>query len=262
MVFAAVETPTPTPTPILVKGSKKGKQESEVKGLETKLKALGKELFAEKRANAAAEKERERLTLELVRVNTVKGKLEELSRELQRQNKTINEESKRSAVDEASRRQELSAKFSEAVGDINTRLALQSDDHGKQLSEVLNCPFPRPPPAGVAGAPPACAPRTRGAHSRMYGGGADGPRGQNNELRKKLMDFSERVEARENMHAKTLEAKSLECQLHEKRTEQEEHRVAEANLKVITHTTRPGAFRSVPLISIVATTRPLIRPEP
>jgi hypothetical protein len=81
MVFAAVETPTPTPTPILVKGSKKGKQESEVKGLETKLKALGKELFAEKRANAAAEKERERITLELVRVNTVKGKLEELRTE-------------------------------------------------------------------------------------------------------------------------------------------------------------------------------------
>jgi chromosome segregation ATPase len=55
---------------------------------------------------------------------------------------------------------------------------------------------------------------------------------QNNELRKKLIDFAERMEAREAMHAKTLEAKSLECQLHEKRVEQEEHRVAEANLKV------------------------------
>lgn len=46
---------------------KRSKQESEVKELERKLKALGKELLAERKANAAAEKEREKLTLELVR---------------------------------------------------------------------------------------------------------------------------------------------------------------------------------------------------
>ena len=83
-------------------------------------------------------------------MNTVKGKLEELSRELQRQNKLIQDESKRSAVEEASRREELSAKFQDAVGDIHTRLASQSDEHSKQLSEVR--------PASSLFHPPVCPP--------------------------------------------------------------------------------------------------------
>eukprot|EP00850_Spirogloea_muscicola_P004408 SM000019S04952 [mRNA] locus=s19:143202:146726:- [translate_table: standard] len=65
----------------------------------------------------------------------VRQKLESLCRELQRQNKAVIDESKRVALDEQHKRQELSAKFHTTIKDITSKLEDQSDERIRQIRE-------------------------------------------------------------------------------------------------------------------------------
>eukprot|EP00727_Mastigamoeba_balamuthi_P006422 m51a1_g240 hypothetical protein (682) ;mRNA; f:140198-142860 len=71
----------------------------------------------------------------MAKLTTTKTKLEALCRELQRQNKLVMEESRRVAEEEQGRRNELSKKFHETIGEITARLEEQGDERMRQLRE-------------------------------------------------------------------------------------------------------------------------------
>jgi chromosome segregation ATPase len=71
----------------------------------------------------------------LTKTNGIKIKLETLCRELQRQNKTVLEESKRVATDEQAKRQELSRKFHTTIKEITTKMEEQGEERMNQLKE-------------------------------------------------------------------------------------------------------------------------------
>lgn len=76
---------------------------------------------------------------DLRKINLLTDKLKTLSRELSKQNKAIVEESERRTVEERVKREEIVAKFDEAMQDINVKLSSQerSVDHRDELVESL-----------------------------------------------------------------------------------------------------------------------------
>lgn len=65
----------------------------------------------------------------------MKGKLEVLCRELQKQNKTIMEDSKRTAEDEQQKRQELSKKFHDTITQVTTKMEEQGEERIRLFRE-------------------------------------------------------------------------------------------------------------------------------
>mmetsp|Transcript_32112 Transcript_32112/g.44518 ORF Transcript_32112/g.44518 Transcript_32112/m.44518 type:complete len:411 (+) Transcript_32112:80-1312(+) len=155
-------------------------------------KLAARELQAVQRSVEILSKEKEKILGELSRVNALKGKLEALCRELQKQNKLIQDESKRASQDEQAKREELSTRFQETVTEINTRLESQGEDRSKQVDE-------------------------------------------NEALRLKLVEFAERLDAREALHLEEAKAKGLEAQLAGKRLEQERAMHQETQIKAKTY---------------------------
>eukprot|EP00741_Cyanophora_paradoxa_P017349 tig00020961_g16759.t1 len=80
-------------------------------------------------------REKDTIYAELTKSNAIKSKLETLCRELQKNNKIILEESKRVALDEATKRQELSKKFHDTIKDITQKLEEQGEERMKQFRE-------------------------------------------------------------------------------------------------------------------------------
>jgi predicted nucleic acid-binding Zn-ribbon protein len=93
--------------------------------LAEELKAAQREQAAAERWAAHSDRERERTSAELLRALTRAEKLETLCRELQSQREAAADEARRVAVEEASKRQELTTKFSSMLEGIQSRL----DEH-------------------------------------------------------------------------------------------------------------------------------------
>jgi len=99
------------------------------------MKKMEKELTLAKRKMEQASREKDIATTELHKSTLMKGKLEELCRELQKQNKAVMEESKRVANDEQAKRSELSKKFQSTIQDISVKLEEQGEERIKQYKE-------------------------------------------------------------------------------------------------------------------------------
>ncbi|CEG40755.1 hypothetical protein PPTG_00709 [Plasmopara halstedii] len=78
------------------------------------------------------------LSTELVKTNTSKSKLEQLCRELQKQNKLIVSESRRIADEEDQKRRELSSQFQKTVEDVSAKMEKQGQDYVASLKENEN----------------------------------------------------------------------------------------------------------------------------
>ena len=72
---------------------------------------------------------------ELSRTNTVKKKLETLCKELQKQNKTVLDQSKQVSAEEQEKRKELSDRFSETIKDVQDKIASHDEERQKQDQE-------------------------------------------------------------------------------------------------------------------------------
>ncbi|POM63084.1 hypothetical protein PHPALM_27676, partial [Phytophthora palmivora] len=72
---------------------------------------------------------------ELVKTNTSKAKLEQLCRELQKQNKLIVSESRRIADEEDQKRRELSAQFQKTIEEVSAKMDKQGQDYVASLKE-------------------------------------------------------------------------------------------------------------------------------
>jgi len=80
-------------------------------------------------------KEKELAVSEVTKLSAVKGKLETLCRELQKQNKAVLDDSRRVAEEEHNKRAELNAKFQDTIKDVSTKLDAQGEDRIKQFQE-------------------------------------------------------------------------------------------------------------------------------
>lgn len=87
------------------------------------------------RSVETAQREKDSATNELSRTNAVKGKLEKLCKELQKQNKTVMDQSKQLTNDEQEKRKELSDKFSESIKDVQDKIANHDEERQKQDQE-------------------------------------------------------------------------------------------------------------------------------
>lgn len=87
------------------------------------------------RSLEAAQRDKENVSAELSRTNAVKKKLENLCKELQKQNKTVLDQSKQVSEEEATKRAELSAKFSESIKDVQEKLQTHDEERVKQGEE-------------------------------------------------------------------------------------------------------------------------------
>eukprot|EP00128_Syssomonas_multiformis_P009696 Colp12_sorted_trinity150504_noHs@2509 len=99
-------------------------------------KKLEKDLQLKKLETERVTKERDATRTELKKTKALKTKIENLSRELQKQNRLAKEESKRIATEEQQKRQELTDKFQTAIDDISNRM--KEDNEKKQLQQKQN----------------------------------------------------------------------------------------------------------------------------
>eukprot|EP00195_Chlamydomonas_chlamydogama_P002600 CAMPEP_0202917346 /NCGR_PEP_ID=MMETSP1392-20130828/70782_1 /ASSEMBLY_ACC=CAM_ASM_000868 /TAXON_ID=225041 /ORGANISM="Chlamydomonas chlamydogama, Strain SAG 11-48b" /LENGTH=499 /DNA_ID=CAMNT_0049610073 /DNA_START=34 /DNA_END=1533 /DNA_ORIENTATION=+ len=80
-------------------------------------------------------KERDKVQTELKKANALRDKLEELCRQLQKENREVVEESKRRCEDEMKHRQALQTKFSAALNDVAVKMDQQHEERVKQMAE-------------------------------------------------------------------------------------------------------------------------------
>ncbi|CAI5744033.1 unnamed protein product [Peronospora destructor] len=78
------------------------------------------------------------VSTELVKTNTSKTKLEQLCRELQKQNKLIVSESRRIADEEDQKRRDLSAQFQKTIEVVSAKMDKQGQDYVASLKENEN----------------------------------------------------------------------------------------------------------------------------
>jgi hypothetical protein len=84
-----------------------------------------------------AQRDKENVTNELSRTNAVKKKLETLCKELQKQNKTVLDQSKQTTEEEQQKRKELSDRFSETIKDVQDKIASHDEERQKQDQENI-----------------------------------------------------------------------------------------------------------------------------
>ncbi len=72
---------------------------------------------------------------ELRKANTLRDRLEDLCRTLQRENKERLEENKLLAEQDLQQRQALQLKFSEAINEVSTKVEKEHEDRAKQAAE-------------------------------------------------------------------------------------------------------------------------------
>ncbi|KAF4324539.1 hypothetical protein BBO99_00001735 [Phytophthora kernoviae] len=79
-----------------------------------------------------------KMSTELMKTSTSKAKLEQLCRELQKQNKLIVSESRRIADEEDQKRRELSAQFQKTIEEVSAKMDQQGKDYVASLKENEN----------------------------------------------------------------------------------------------------------------------------
>ena len=77
--------------------------------------------------------ERDTLSLELGKVSSMKGSLEKLCRELQKENKTIREQSLSTLVEEREKREALAKRFESSMDDIKKKMEEESLEQAKRI---------------------------------------------------------------------------------------------------------------------------------
>eukprot|EP01137_Pigoraptor_chileana_P008596 Opistho-2@55660 len=98
-------------------------------------KRLERDLLQSKRQQEHVTKERDAAVADLARANAAKAKLEQLCRELQKQSKSIKDETKRLTDAEQTKRDELSAKFQKTIGEITERMDKDTEARHQQAKE-------------------------------------------------------------------------------------------------------------------------------
>lgn len=110
----------------------------------TNVRALEYELGLEEKRLSVAELDYSELGEDLRKIEALTDKLKTLSRELSKQNKIMMEESEKRTAEERGKREEIVAKFDEAMNDINARLNTndnveeEKDDNVTKLEEDLD----------------------------------------------------------------------------------------------------------------------------
>jgi len=102
---------------------------------EEKIKQLNAKFQQLVQDNLNMASEREKINAQLQKATNMKSKMEQLFRELQKQNKTIVDESKKTAEQEQEKRQELSKKFHDTIQQISTKMEEQGEDRIKLYKE-------------------------------------------------------------------------------------------------------------------------------
>jgi len=98
-------------------------------------KKVERDLLINTRKLEKCTKDKDHAQQEATKLAAVKGKLETLCRELQKQNKAVIDDSRRVQEEEHNKRSELSNKFQETIKDVTVKLDAQGDDRIKQFQE-------------------------------------------------------------------------------------------------------------------------------
>eukprot|EP01012_Entosiphon_sulcatum_P059413 TRINITY_DN83813_c0_g1_i1.p1 TRINITY_DN83813_c0_g1~~TRINITY_DN83813_c0_g1_i1.p1 ORF type:complete len:447 (+),score=148.85 TRINITY_DN83813_c0_g1_i1:40-1341(+) len=93
-------------------------------------RALEREAIIQKRKYENLAKEKDGLLMEIQRSAAYKAKLEELCRELRKQNKAIVEDVRAKGEEEQQKRKELSERFNSTIGEITSKM---EEQHGERL---------------------------------------------------------------------------------------------------------------------------------
>ena len=99
------------------------------------LKEKDSALLQARRRTETLQKESGTFAEALKREGAARAKLENLCRELQKQNKRVAEESRRLAEEDCAQRSAISARFESGLNDITERLEQQGNDRIKALTE-------------------------------------------------------------------------------------------------------------------------------
>jgi hypothetical protein len=106
-----------------------GTPEEKMKEVYSRFQQLVKEYKKQEKRNietlkkvSEVTRQKDSVQNELTRTTAAKTKLEGLCREMQRQNKGIQEESRQRAYEEEKKRQEVSAKFQDTIDDVAGKL--------------------------------------------------------------------------------------------------------------------------------------------
>eukprot|EP00850_Spirogloea_muscicola_P007320 SM000036S13364 [mRNA] locus=s36:878553:881510:+ [translate_table: standard] len=189
------------------------------------MRQLEAELRALRRRCEHAQRDRDLAVAEGAKGAAVRQKLESLCRELQRQNKAVIDESKRVALDEQHKRQELSAKFHATIKVMESHYTLLPP-----LSLFSACCWPlcrlrSPSPAGLL---------VQDITSKLEDQSDERIRQirENETLKDKLKHFTQQYEIREQHFAHQLRTKVLEQQLLEAKLKQQQDIAAQGDTKV------------------------------
>ncbi|CAG8496194.1 17942_t:CDS:10 [Cetraspora pellucida] len=107
------------------------------------MKRLERDYAKMKKRNEQLQKEKDAAKSDLSKTSSLKHKLENICRELQKENKRIKEESKRLAASEQQKREELSSKFENTIWEIKSKMEEDTDEKKKRAedNEVLKDKF-------------------------------------------------------------------------------------------------------------------------
>lgn len=152
------------------------------------MKRLEMEHAKAKKRSEALQKERDVAKSDLHKANAVRTKLEALARELQRENKRVAEEGRRLAQNEQKKREELSYKFENTIGEIKVRMEAE-----EARRDLLN-------PQSSTSGPDLM---------------------DDDLLKEKVKSFLEQYEIREHHFAQVLKTKELETQLYQAKYHQQ-----------------------------------------
>jgi len=103
----------------------------------TECKNLEYDVCRERQKSIVLERELEDICFEMKKLKAAKQKLETLSRELNRQNKTLAEESERRLKEEKERQAEIVKKFNEAMEEINSKIEYHSTKEAEMYKQKL-----------------------------------------------------------------------------------------------------------------------------
>ncbi|GJQ09651.1 hypothetical protein GpartN1_g1442.t1 [Galdieria partita] len=100
-------------------------------------KNLEYDVCRERQKSIVLERELEDICFEMKKLKAAKQKLETLSRELNKQNKTLAEESERRLKEEKERQAEIVKKFNEAMEEINSKIEYHSTKEAEMYKQKL-----------------------------------------------------------------------------------------------------------------------------
>lgn len=101
----------------------------------TDLLKTEKQYFEVVKEMDAVTREKDKVQADLKKANTLKDKLEELCRQLQREVKEVAEESKRRNEEELKQRQVLQQRFTQAINDVSAKMDQHQQERMKQIAE-------------------------------------------------------------------------------------------------------------------------------